>query len=136
MRSYPRNSPEAAARIVAWTMLTDGHVAASELDAGGGPDVAAALGMTGETWHRVVRELCEDLLANGSHAWNATGQLHDHALSALLGEIDDPALARATLALCGRIVTADGHVTAREAFALAEVARAFDPSPRFASAAC
>ncbi len=30
MRSYPRNSPEAAARIVALIMVADGHVSRSE----------------------------------------------------------------------------------------------------------
>ena len=30
MRSYPRNSPEAAARIVALVLISDGHVCSSE----------------------------------------------------------------------------------------------------------
>lgn len=33
MRSYPRNSPEAAARIVALIMVADGHVSRSEITA-------------------------------------------------------------------------------------------------------
>ena len=32
MRSYPRNSPEAAARIVALVLISDGHVCSSEFD--------------------------------------------------------------------------------------------------------
>ena len=32
MRSYPRNSPEAAARIVALMLISDGHVCSSEFD--------------------------------------------------------------------------------------------------------
>ncbi|MDH4418178.1 MAG: TerB family tellurite resistance protein, partial [Acidovorax sp.] len=33
MRSYPRNSPEAVARIIALLLISDGHVSRSELDA-------------------------------------------------------------------------------------------------------
>ena len=33
MRSYPRNSPQAATRILALAMLADGHQCASELAA-------------------------------------------------------------------------------------------------------
>ena len=33
MRSYPTNSPQAAARIVALTLLADGHVDGIEMDA-------------------------------------------------------------------------------------------------------
>jgi hypothetical protein len=32
MRSYPRNSPEAAARIVALVLICDGHVCRSEVE--------------------------------------------------------------------------------------------------------
>jgi hypothetical protein len=32
MRSYSRNSPEAAARIVALVLIADGHVCRSEFD--------------------------------------------------------------------------------------------------------
>jgi hypothetical protein len=32
MRSYPHNSPEAAARIVALVLISDGHVCSSEFD--------------------------------------------------------------------------------------------------------
>ena len=33
MRSYPKNSPQAAARIVALVLIADGHVSQSEIDA-------------------------------------------------------------------------------------------------------
>ena len=32
MRNYPRNSPQAAARIVALTLLADGHIDKAEID--------------------------------------------------------------------------------------------------------
>ena len=33
MRTYPTNSPQSAARIVALTLVADGHVSPEELDA-------------------------------------------------------------------------------------------------------
>ncbi|MFM2118860.1 MAG: hypothetical protein RL722_328, partial [Pseudomonadota bacterium] len=33
MRHYPRNSPQAAARLVALTLVADGHLAPAELEA-------------------------------------------------------------------------------------------------------
>lgn len=33
MHSYPKNSPEAAARVIALLLISDGHVSRSEMDA-------------------------------------------------------------------------------------------------------
>ena len=44
MRSYPRNSPQAAARIVALLLIADGHVSRSEMDALYGRDIEHELG--------------------------------------------------------------------------------------------
>ena len=44
MRSYPRNSPQAAARIVALLLIADGHVSRSEMDALYGRDIERELG--------------------------------------------------------------------------------------------
>ncbi len=44
MRSYPRNSPQAAARIVALLLIVDGHVSRSEMDALYGRDIERELG--------------------------------------------------------------------------------------------
>ena len=45
MRSYPRNSPEAAARIVALVLVADGHVCRSEFDALNQLDATGQLGL-------------------------------------------------------------------------------------------
>ena len=44
MRSYPCNSPQAAARIVALLLIADGHVSRSEMDALYGRDIERELG--------------------------------------------------------------------------------------------
>ena len=58
MRSYPRNSPEAAARIVALVMISDGHVCRSELDAMQRLQVERELGLTPVAFAQVVQTLC------------------------------------------------------------------------------
>ena len=45
MRNYPRNSPQAAARIVALLLIADGHVSRSEMDALYGRDIERELGL-------------------------------------------------------------------------------------------
>lgn len=51
MRTYPRNSPQAAARIVALAMLADGHVCRSEIEALERCDAAARLGLSRASLH-------------------------------------------------------------------------------------
>ena len=62
MRSYPRNSPEAAARIVALVLISDGHVCRSEIDALQKLQVEQELGLVPGAFAQVVHTLCEDLL--------------------------------------------------------------------------
>lgn len=45
MRSCPRNSPEAAARIVALLLIADGNVCSPEIEALETPDAARKLGI-------------------------------------------------------------------------------------------
>lgn len=122
MHSYPRNSPQAAIRIVALTLLADGHVNASELaslqrlaDAGRfgpePPDVSA-----------VVRDTVLDLLATGGAAWSGAAHLDPALLEGLLTEIDDPALRGEVLALCQAAAVADRHVSDGEKAFLATLA--------------
>lgn len=122
MHSYPRNSPQAAVRIVALTLLADGHVNASEIaslqrlaDAGRfgpePPDVSA-----------VVRDTVLDLLATGASSWSGGAHLDPTMVESLLSEIDDPALRREVLALCHAAAVADRHVSDGEKSFLAVLA--------------
>lgn len=122
MHSYPRNSPQAAIRIVALTLLADGHVNATELanlqrlaDAGRfGPQPPDVSG--------VVRDTVLDLLATGGAAWSGGDHLDETMVEALLSEIDDPRLRRDVLALCHAAATADRHVSDGEKAFLAVMA--------------
>ena len=65
MRSYPRNSPEAAARIVALVLISDGHVCRSEFDILEQLGAQRELGLESQLLPQIVHTLCEELLAYG-----------------------------------------------------------------------
>ena len=92
MRTYPRNSPQAAARLVALAALADGHLSFSE----------------------VLQCLSEDLLATAFTHWGTACQLDADVLPALLSEVDDPALRHAVIALCVEVAQADSHLLPSE----------------------
>lgn len=117
MRTYPMNSPRAAARLVAVAMLADGHYCKREIDALDRVQAHAALGISSAEWQAVVRELCEDLLSVSQHGWGAA--CHDPGtLKALLAEIDDRELRGIVTGLCAAVVEADDHAADGEAVVL------------------
>lgn len=120
MRSYPRNSPEAAARIVALALLADGHLCDREMRLLHRLGVAAQLGLAPVRLQDVVRELCEDLLQGERLSWAGVCQVGPDVLRQLLAEIEDTALRLHVLRLCARVVEADGVVTDGEALVLTQ----------------
>ena len=75
MRSYPANSPEAAARIVALALVADGHVGLIEIDTLQRQDIACRLGLSAEAFREVLHGLCEDLLVQCPMVWNDTARI-------------------------------------------------------------
>ena len=75
MRHYPKNSPQAAGRIVALALLADGHLCKRELDVLDQFDAHGQLGLTQGALHAVVHGFCEDLLATANGHWDAAFQL-------------------------------------------------------------
>ena len=61
MRTYSVNSPQAAARIVALALTSDGHVCSSEERALETLDIAGELGLAPAQFAQIVQTLCEDL---------------------------------------------------------------------------
>ncbi|MBQ0934435.1 TerB family tellurite resistance protein [Ideonella paludis] len=124
MRSYPRNSPEAAARIVALVLIADGHVCRSEFEALDQLDAARALGLPTGGLPQAVQALCEDLLMGSYSGGSLITQLDEAALAALMAEVDDPALQANVLALATAAARADQHLAEGEAVVL-EAARRY-----------
>ena len=142
MRTYPTNSPQASARIVALAMLADGHLCKSELDAVNGVDIQVQLGLQPAELQAVMHTLCEDLLMTAHGQWEDACKVDAATLALLLAEISDPDLRSKVLRLCMTAVAADEHVAEGENAFLIAVAeywgmyrypRDTSPSPQCAN---
>jgi hypothetical protein len=122
VRSYPRNSPEAAARIVALVLISDGHVCSSEFDILKQLGAERELGLEPHLLPHILHTLCEELLAGGYETGSIMGNVDDTALASLMAEISDPALQRTVLRLSLAAARADGHLADGETLVL-EAAR-------------
>ena len=118
MRKYSQNSPQAAARIVALTLVADGDVGQAELTLLDELVVHQQLGLTRRALHVVIDRFCEDLLSSKQLAWAEACPVDEYTLASLMGEIDDPALRRKVLDLCARLAMVDDHVAEGESMVL------------------
>jgi hypothetical protein len=107
LRTYPRNSPQAAARIVALAMVADGHISRLELDVLDRWRAHEQLGLSRDALHQVLAELCEDLLEESDRDWAQACRLGAERLMALAAEIDEPDLRVKLLSLCVDVIEAD-----------------------------
>jgi len=123
MRSYPRNSPEAAARIVALVLIADGHVCRSEFDVFERLDGSRELDLQSDSLPRIVQTLCEDLLMCGYGSGSMLGAVSDSGLASLMAEVDEPVLQRKVLRLAVAAARADRHLADGEALVLAAARR-------------
>lgn len=132
MRRYAQNSPQAAARIVALTIIADGDVDKAEFALLDRLAVHEQLGLDRDALHTVVDTFCEDLLSSKQLAWADACPVDEYTLAQMMHEIDDPALRRKVLGLCVKLAEADGHIAVGESIVLAAAeehwARLPDPS--------
>ena len=118
MRSYPQNSPQAAARIIALAMIADGSLCKKELDTFDRLDAHEQIGLDKEEFHAVVHTFCEDLLAAAHSRSGDVCRVNPETLAELMAEIDAHELRRKLIALCVAVVEADGHVADGESMVL------------------
>jgi uncharacterized tellurite resistance protein B-like protein len=131
MRSYPRNSPEAAARIVALVLIADGHVCQSEIDMLNRLQAARQLGLKPGALPRILQTFCEDLLLGDYASGSMLARIDAGTIDALMAEIDDPALRRKVLKLAVSAAQADGRLAEGEAIVLEAARRSwqlYEPS--------
>ena len=119
MRTYPTNSPEAAARIIALAMLADGHLCKSELDMLERVGAHSQLGLTPKQLHHVLHTLCEDLLATSHGDWESACRVSAETFGAVMAEVTDADLRAKVLRLCAVVIAADEQVTENESRLLA-----------------
>jgi hypothetical protein len=122
MRSYPHDSPEAAARIVALVLISDGHVCSSEFGILKQLGAERELGLDPHLLPHIVHTLCEELLLGGYATGSLMDNVDDSILASLMAEISDPLLQRTVLRLSLAAARADGQLADGEAVVL-EAAR-------------
>ena len=105
MQTYPDNSPEAAARVLAMAMLADGQYSMTEIRALDRQQVPARLGLTPEAFKTVVDGFCQDLLLAGAGHW--TGTVDAATREQLMGEITERDLQDMILQQCEALMLAD-----------------------------
>lgn len=66
MKTYPKDSPEAIARVLAMTMITDATLDDRELEIMDRLRLYDMLGLTKAEFAHVVKAYCDDLVAAGS----------------------------------------------------------------------
>jgi hypothetical protein len=119
MRTYPRNSPEAAARLVALVLISDGHVCRSEVEALQQLRIEPELGLAPGAFAQVLHTLCEDLLTGAYGSGSLMCSVDDATLASLLAEINDPRLQQQVLRLAIAAAEVDQHIAEAEALVLA-----------------
>ena len=122
MRPYPRNSPQAAARIVALSTLADGNICKAELDIFDRLRAYEQLGLARAEFHAVVYTLCEDLLTSAHLTWTDVCRVDPRTLAELMAEVNAPELRLKVLSLCISVSEADGHVAEGEEIVLVAAA--------------
>jgi uncharacterized tellurite resistance protein B-like protein len=129
MRTYTSNSPQAAGRIVAIALIADGHLHSSELAAVHRAHIAERLGLAPGEFSTILRDLCEDLLANANLNWGDACKLDSDVMQQVLHELEDPVLRAEVLSLCLVAVHADRHLSDSEAELLAVLSKSWQAHP-------
>jgi len=114
MRRYPPNSPQAAARVVALTMVADGTVCRGELHSLVRLDVYDRLNLDAVQMQQLLDELARDLFEFGAPAWDGSGGLHPLIMNCVLEDVTNAELRETVLEICRDIARADSHVTEGE----------------------
>ncbi|TNF61727.1 MAG: TerB family tellurite resistance protein [Burkholderiales bacterium] len=131
MQSYPIDSPEAAARVLAMALVADGHYSMTELKAVDRLDIPRQLGLTSEDFKTILDRFCLDLLATGDGQWCAG--VPAEVRQQLLSEVRAPDLRMQVRRHCEAIMQADGHLAEGETELLDALAGAWQPAEASAS---
>lgn len=118
MRSYPVDSPQAAARIVALTLVADGDIGDEEIEWLDRLVVHEQLGLARHELHALLDSFCEDLLSSEQLQWADVCPVDERTLADLMCEIQDPALRLKLLRLCVELAEVDAHVDQAESVVL------------------
>ena len=114
MHNYRRNSPEAAARIVALVLISDGNASKSEFEVLNGLGGVRDLGLDPKDMPCIVQTLCEDLLMEGFDGRTILSRVGDALMASLMAEVDDLLLQAQVLRIAKKVIYADRHLSDAE----------------------
>ena len=114
MHNYRRNSPEAAARIVALVLISDGNASKSEFEVLNGLGGVRDLGLDPKDMPGIVQTLCEDLLMEGFDGRTILSRVGDGLMASLMAEVDDLLLQARVLRIAKKVIYADRHLSDAE----------------------
>ena len=129
MRTYPINSPQAAARLLAMALVADGSYSLTEIRALDRIQASRRLGLSSRALKTVLDHFCEDLLADARGRWTGSADMDETLRQQMLDEVRDPALRAQVVDLCQAIIQADGHEADGEAALLDALTRAWRQPP-------
>lgn len=129
MKSHIPDSTEALARILALSMIVDGHVSPSEVRVFDGAPFLQQIGVDADTFDRAIREVCEDLLEAAPRHPGGLVEIDAGCLDAVLGEVCDPLLQICMLKTMLDIVHADGLLDSRETLLVRRATRRWFRQP-------
>ena len=113
VRSYPRNSPHAAGRLVALALIANGQIKAVEWARLREIGAQARLGLAGQEWHDIVDGLCNDLLATAPTPISCL--VDRKTMARWFDELDDRQLQALVIFLSAELIFADGCIDPGEA---------------------
>ena len=116
MRSYPLDSPEAAGRLLALTIVSDGNLAPSEVAAMHQSRILEHVALDEHQFQQLLQDLCQDMLATS--ACHGVVNIEPELIDRLLMEIEHPDLRRKLLGAMWKIADADGWLADAEAVLL------------------
>jgi hypothetical protein len=113
---YPRNSPQAAGRILAAALIANGDIRPAEWQRLAATNALERLGLPGLQWHAVMDDLCQDLMCRAQPGRDCL--IDGRTLRAWLSDIDDVRLQALVIVLCAEVIEADGEVDPGESLVL------------------
>lgn len=125
MHTYPTNSPAAISRLLALSMIVDGHISPYEVHTMHDTEFLHAVKVDDAVFDHTVRELCEDLLNTAANRCAGIVEIDPILLDGLLLEVQDPLLRIGLWKTMADIVQADGRVDSREMTLVRRAARAW-----------
>ncbi len=128
MRAYAINSPHAAGRILALTIISDGNVAPAEMAAMHRSRILEHVELGETEFDQVLHDLCNDLLTTTRHG---VVQIDPELIDQMLLEISHPELRRKLLQAMWKIADADDWLASAEAVLLSRASQAWGAETNF-----